>query len=206
MADAFDKLRVIRGGKAISISSFVCFPDYRIPEGLWRLGLIDSLAIQSPLHPPRLHLLDGVNRWNRHQGSSGVCRSLDHASYLFGSDEGPSRIVHDNDAGVLFLDHLKSSVDRILALGASGHDAPDLRQVVSRDKPEHVGGQARLQNEDDLMNGIAVFESAKRMYKQWYAAQLDHLLGAIRMHSRPDSGGGNYGDIELALGHGEADV
>ncbi|HSO73583.1 MAG TPA: hypothetical protein VLU47_02005 [Blastocatellia bacterium] len=56
------------------------------------------------------------------------------------------------------------------------------------------------------MDGITVFEASERMYKQWDAAQLYHLLGAIRVHSRPDSGSGNDGNVKLALGHGEADV
>src|SRR6202022_2801724 len=77
---------------------------------------------------------------------------------------------------------------------------------VAPTSPEHIGGKVRLRDEDDLIDRLALFEASKRVHEHRNAAQLKHLLGAVRVHTRADAGSGDNRCVELAFGHCAAEL
>src|SRR5689334_5070709 len=51
------------------------------------------------------------------------------------------------------------------------------------------------------MHGVAGFKAAQGVDEQRRAGQLQYLFGAVGVHPRADAGGGNHGDVQLAINH-----
>src|SRR4030095_9149198 len=110
------------------------------------------------------------------------------------------------DPRVLLLHHLEAAIHRVLTLGSAPDHARDLGDVVSRDQSKHIGGKVRLQNEDNLIDRRTLLEAPKGVHKHRNATQLQHLLGAVRVHTRADAGGRDDSRIELRVGHCAAEL
>src|SRR5712692_7761264 len=206
MAEPLNKLRFVIAHETIRIRALKRFANQRELKCLGSLRVVDSPAVERALNAAGFDLFDRIGCGKRHQSRSGTRRTFNNGADFVRFDEGTHGIVNHYDARGFLLDDLEPAIYGVLPLGSAADHARYLGNVVSGYQPEHIGSQVRLRGQDDLIDRVALLEASKRVHQHRHAAQLEHLLGAVRVHARADAGSGDDRCIELSFGHCAAEL
>jgi hypothetical protein len=198
---SFNQLGIISSGKSISLGAFVRVANNGKPKYLRGLGVVNPAPLERLLDAPRFYLLYRIGGRECHYSGAGRPGALDDSLYFRWPDKGPRGIVNSYDRIIVALKHLYPMEDGILPGRPPSHNPRNFLQAAPRYHSQHLGGQVRLEDQDYMIDRLALLKPVERMHQQGDTAQFKHLLGPVGVHAGSYSGGGYYCCGRLTIVH-----
>jgi hypothetical protein len=156
-----------------------------LPEGCPVYGGGDSACIVSPFQ--------GV--FYRHCGNagpvikSGKITSVDY----FPADQWSGTVMNQDNCGIV-VKCFETGQNRVLASASSGHYCQVCATYfVAVEQYMCLVNPFRGDNHHNTLDVAVIDKGTNGMDENWYAGQQMVLFRVIKIHSGPESGGGNYG-------------